>query len=68
MNHPYDPTKLTVELGNGDRLKVSELNTYQAEQTICGLMTLIREIQIAQIVAVESINRKLQKAGIEIVK
>ena len=63
----YDTTKFTVTQ-DGIQMPVSDLTTWQSEQHICRLLTLIREIQIAQLVATDSINRKLQKAGIEIVK
>ena len=53
---------------DGIQMPVSDLTNWEAEQHICRLLTLIREVQIAQLVAADSINRKLQKAGIEIVK
>ena len=68
MTTPYDPSKFTVALENGERMKVSDLNTNQAEQQICRLLTIIRDVQFSQIFALESVSRKLQKAGIEIVK
>lgn len=68
MNEPYDSTKFTVQLESGEKVKVSQLNTYQAEQHICRLLSLLREVQISQLVATENINKKLQKSGIETVK
>jgi hypothetical protein len=64
MNATYDPTKATVELGNGDRLRVSDLNTHQAGQFICHLLQVIRQMQISQLIALESTNRKIEQLGL----
>ena len=68
MNEQYDPTKFYVTDCTGEKVNVRCLTTHEAEQQICRLLTLIREVQIAQLVATDSINRKFTKAGIEIVK
>ena len=68
MNEQYDTSKFTVKLPDGTESTVRSLTTGEAEQTICRLLTVIREVQIAQLVATDSINRKFTKAGIEIVK
>ena len=67
MNEQYDTTKFHVTQ-DGINMPVSDLTTYQAEQHICRLLNLIHIIQVAQVVATDSINQKLQKAGIELVK
>ena len=67
MSTQYAPARFSVTQ-DGIEMPVSDLTTYQAEQHICRLLTLIREIQCAQLAAADSINRKLQKAGIELIK
>ena len=65
MNEPYDPSKFTVPLENGERMKVSDLNKYQAEQHICHLLTVIREIQVMQTLETGRLNYLLKNAGIK---
>jgi hypothetical protein len=64
MSATYDPTKFTVMLPGGLESTVSKLTTHEAEQCICHLLQTIRQIQISQLIALESTNRKLEQLGL----